>query len=231
MARMVHCVKLKREAEGLRLPALSRRARQAHLRKRLQGGLAGLAGAPEDADQREPPEPGRSQGAQVPGRADGQAISSAPAPIRPPVTCRPQTITLQDPTMPREVDTEPADSRWSAARSRRDPSTRDRKIKRRSRRRHAPLLLNRELGQLEFNRRVLAQAADPDVPLLERLRFLCIVSSNLDEFFEIRVAGLKAQIDDGADTPGPDGGTPFRGVPRGLASGPRAGRAAVRAVQ
>ncbi len=51
------------------------------------------------------------------------------------------------------------------------------------------LYLNRELGQLAFNRRVLAQAADPSTPLLERLKFLCIVSSNLDEFFEIRVAG------------------------------------------
>ena len=70
------------------------------------------------------------------------------------------------------------------------------------------LYLNRELAQLEFNRRVLAQAEDADVPLLERLRFLCIVSNNLDEFFEIRVAGLKAQIELGADTTGPDGATP-----------------------
>ena len=53
---------------------------------------------------------------------------------------------------------------------------------------------NRELGILAFNERVLAQAADERNPVLERLRFLCIVSSNLDEFFEIRLAGLKEQV-------------------------------------
>ena len=70
------------------------------------------------------------------------------------------------------------------------------------------LFLNRELSQLEFNRRVLAQAEDADMPLLERLRFLCIVSSNLDEFFEIRVASLKAQIDLGVEVSGADGSAP-----------------------
>ena len=54
--------------------------------------------------------------------------------------------------------------------------------------------LNRELSLLAFNRRVLAQAADQRIPLLERLRFLCIFSSNLDEFFEVRVASIRAKI-------------------------------------
>jgi polyphosphate kinase len=68
--------------------------------------------------------------------------------------------------------------------------------------------LNRELQSLEFNRRVLAQAEDRTTPLLERLRFLCIVSSNLDEFFEIRLAGVKEQVKLGAGAPDPDGMLP-----------------------
>jgi polyphosphate kinase len=66
------------------------------------------------------------------------------------------------------------------------------------------LYLNRELGQLAFTRRVFAQAENESYPLLERLKFLCIVSSNLDEFFEIRVAGLHAEIEAGAPPVGPD---------------------------
>ena len=70
------------------------------------------------------------------------------------------------------------------------------------------LYINRELSLLEFNRRVLAQARDEEVPLLERLRFLCIANSILDEFFEIRVAGLKQQEAYGATQRGPDNLSP-----------------------
>jgi polyphosphate kinase len=65
--------------------------------------------------------------------------------------------------------------------------------------------LNRELSLLDFNRRVLAQARDADLPLLERIRFLGISCGNLDEFFEIRVAGLKQRQELGSTTPGADG--------------------------
>ncbi|PUA16737.1 polyphosphate kinase 1 [Glaciimonas sp. PCH181] len=66
-------------------------------------------------------------------------------------------------------------------------------------------LLNRELGVLAFNERVLAQAEDSSVPLLERLRFVCITSSNLDEFSEIRMSGLQQQMRDSIDGVTPDG--------------------------
>jgi len=70
------------------------------------------------------------------------------------------------------------------------------------------LYINRELAQLEFISRVLKQAVDEFVPLLERLRFLCITSLLVDEFFEVRVASLKQRIQHGAAVPGAEGLAP-----------------------
>src|SRR5438046_9450070 len=68
--------------------------------------------------------------------------------------------------------------------------------------------INRELSWLEFNRRVLEEAQDPTQPLIERVKFLTIFSSNLDEFFEIRVAGIKQQLKSETSDLGQDGLSP-----------------------
>ncbi|HEY9278654.1 MAG TPA: polyphosphate kinase 1 [Eoetvoesiella sp.] len=77
-----------------------------------------------------------------------------------------------------------------------------------------PTLLNRELSLLKFNERVLAMAENRETPLLERLRYICIVSSNLDEFFEIRISSLKEQLAQHSIVVGADGYTPAEAFER-----------------
>ncbi|MFW6387812.1 MAG: polyphosphate kinase 1 [bacterium] len=77
-----------------------------------------------------------------------------------------------------------------------------------SRPERTPYYFNRELSWIEFNARVLDQALDSRIPLLERLRFLCIVADNFDEFFMVRVAGLKRQVQNGNHSQCPSGMTP-----------------------
>ena len=70
------------------------------------------------------------------------------------------------------------------------------------------LYFNRDISWVDFNDRVLQLAEDPAVPLLERVKFAAIYTSNLDEFFMVRVAGLQDQVDAGVTTTGHDGRTP-----------------------
>jgi len=80
--------------------------------------------------------------------------------------------------------------------------------------REAGHFLNRELGLLAFNRRVQEKAENPETPLLERLRYLCITTSNLDEFFEVRIGSLKKQLEERKPQPGPDGMSPRQTLER-----------------
>ena len=80
--------------------------------------------------------------------------------------------------------------------------------------RSTPVYFNRELSWLAFNRRVLEQAQADRHPLIERVRYLAITGSNLDEFFQIRVAGLMQQRDSGVTEPGPDGLSPSQQLQR-----------------
>jgi polyphosphate kinase len=139
------------------------------------------------------------------GGEQGCAAASAPPPFvppatahgswrsssLPPVTAVPSASPVRSPGKPLPAPPEAAEM----ARSRQYDDPID----------DPTLYFNRELSWLDFNQRVLELAEDPDVPLLEQIRFCAIYASNLDEFFMVRVAGLFDQIDAGIDARGPDG--------------------------
>src|SRR5271155_1862616 len=103
----------------------------------------------------------------------------------------------------------PAKARRTSARAAAASDSRNHNGAQRARSLDDPALyINRELSLVDFQRRVLEEAQDSRNPLLERLMFLSFVGSNIDEFFMVRVAGLKQQIEKGVSETGPDGMTP-----------------------
>src|ERR671918_2163252 len=108
--------------------------------------------------------------------------------------------------MARQPQTDPSGNRWhmEAVTAPREAPALD----------SPELFENREVSWLQFNERVLELAEDERIPLLERMKFLAIYSSNLDEFVMVRVAGLHDQVEAGIDARGPDGLSPGETVER-----------------
>src|SRR5215216_1639038 len=125
-----------------------------------------------------------------------------------------QGVTNRDITMPKADEKRPRGRRAVAVNGRRDgPGAKDGELAAESDSADLPLLepgmfINRELSWLDFNNRVLYEAEESTNPLLERVKFAAIFAGNLDEFFMIRVAGIKRKLDTGMGALGPDGRTP-----------------------